>query len=339
MPLLTLAEIEAAEQLVRRYMPATPQYCWPLLSRRIGCEVWVKHENHTPTGAFKIRGGIVYLNLLRAERPDLQGVVTATRGNHGQSVALAATRLGMRAAIVVPEGNSPEKNLAMQAFGAELIVEGRDFDEARATAMHIASEKNLHIVPPFHPNLVKGVATYALEFFRSVSNLDAVYVPIGMGSGICGMITVRDLLGMKAEIIGVAAAGAPAIAQSFAAKRIMNSGLADTFADGLACRNPDPQAFDIIRKGASRVVCVDDDEIAAAIRAIYADTHNVAEGAAAAPLAAMMREREAMKGKCVGLVLSGSNIDSDKLADILAGKRNKTKNENPVPSQSERKRL
>ena len=305
--------------MIRPIAPPTPQYAWPLLCERANCEVWLKHENHTPTGAFKIRGGLVFLDRLKRERPDLSGIVTATRGNHGQSIALAASRLGLTCMIVVPEGNSVEKNAAMRAFGAELTVAGRDFDESRTYAAQLVEERGFAMVPPFHPDLVCGVATYALELFTAQPDLDAVYVPIGMGSGICGVITVRDLLGLKTDVIGVVAENAPAMARSFEAGRPVPGSSAATFADGMACRDPHPDAFAIIHKGAARISTASEDEIAAAIRAIYADTHNVAEGAAAAPLAALMKDAAAMRGKRVGLILSGGNIDSPVLATILSG--------------------
>ena len=316
---LTLDDLERAARLIAPIVPPTPQYAWPLLSERTGCELWLKHENHTPTGAFKIRGGIVYLEALARRTPGLKGVVTATRGNHGQSIALAASRLGLVSVIVAPEGNSLEKNAAMRAFGAELMIAGRDFDESRGYAARLAEERFYQMVPSFHGDLVKGVATYALEFFTAQPELDAVYVPIGMGSGICGVIAVRDLLGLKTEVIGVVAENAPAMAHSFEAGRVIPGNSAATFADGMACRDPDPEAFAIIRAGAARMVSVSEAEIAAAIRALYADTHNIAEGAAAAPLAALMQEGDAMRGRRVGLVMSGGNIDTPVLAAVLAG--------------------
>ncbi len=316
---IKLSEIEAAADLIRPVVPPTPQYAWPLLCERTGCEIWLKHENHTPTGAFKIRGGLVYLDRLKREQPRLEGVATATRGNHGQSIALAASRLGLASIIVVPDGNSVEKNAAMRAFGAELMTAGRDFDESRNYAAALAEERGYMMVPSFHSDLVRGVATYALELLTTQTDLDAVYVPIGMGSGICGMITMRDLLGLRTEIIGVVAENAPAMAQSFAAGRPIPGNSAATFADGMACRDPHPDAFAVIRAGAARIVSVSEDEIAEAIRALYADTHNVAEGAAAAPLAALMKEGSAMHGKRVGVVFSGGNIDTPKFAAILRG--------------------
>ena len=294
-------------------MPPTPQYAWPLLAARAGCEVWVKHENHTPTGAFKVRGGLVYCD----RRRDAKGLISATRGNHGQSIAYAARRAGIRVTIVVPHGNSVEKNAAMRALGAELVEHGRDFDQARPEAERLAQERGLAMVPSFHPDLVLGVATYALELFRSVPDVHTVYVPIGLGSGICGVIRTRDLLGLAARVVGVQAERAPSYARSFEAGRIVTTESADTFADGVATRVPDPEAFDLIRKGVERIVTVSEEEIAAAVRAYYTDTHNLAEGAGAAPLAALVKEREAMRGRKVALVLSGGNIDLELFRRVL----------------------
>jgi threonine dehydratase len=319
MPLFTLDELTLAAASIRGLVPPTPAYAWPLLAGKIGAEVIVKHENHTPTGSFKVRGGLVYVeSLLRAE-PRPNGLVTATRGNHGQSVALAAARHGLAAVIVVPEGNSTEKNAAMAAFGGELVTAGKDFDESRGFAAETVQKRGYHFVPPFHRDLVKGVATYALELFQSHADLDVVYVPVGMGSGICGLITVRDLLGLKTEIVGVAAEDAQSIALSFAAGHPVPTNAARTFADGLACRDPHPEAFAIIKKGAARIVCVSEDEIAEAIRIYYATTHNLAEGAGAAPLAALLKENNRYAGKRVGLILSGGNIDMPVMAKILRG--------------------
>jgi threonine dehydratase len=319
MPLFTLDELAAAAATVRSYVPPTPAYAWPLLAARVGATVVVKHENHTPTGSFKARGGLVYVDALcRADR-GLKGLVTATRGNHGQSVALAAARNGVPVVIVVPEGNSREKNAAMQAFGGELLTGGKDFDDSRVVAAQIQTERGYHYVPSFHRDLVKGVATYALELFKSCADLDVVYVPIGMGSGICGLITVRDLLGLKTEIVGVVAENAPAFALSFAAGRPVPTNSAQTFADGVACRDPQAEAFAIVKSGAARVVTVSEDEIAEAIRIYYTTTHNLAEGAGAAPLAALLKEKARYAGRRAGLILSGGNIDMPVLAQVLRG--------------------
>ncbi len=304
-----LPALEAAARLVHGVFPPTPQYAWPLLAARIGAEVWVKHENHTPTGAFKVRGGLVYFDRLRRERPGVPGVVSATRGNHGQSLAFAGARAGVPVTIVVPRGNSTEKNAAMRAQGARLVEHGEDFDAAREHALRLAEEERLEFAPSFAPDLVKGVATYALELFRGAPPLDALYVPIGLGSGICGCITARDLLGLRTEIIGVQSTEADAYARSFAAGQVVTTSSANTRADGMATRVPDPAAFEIIRRGASRVVTVTDEEVAAAIRAYWQDTHNLAEGAGAAPLAALMQERERMRGGRVAVILCGGNID------------------------------
>jgi threonine dehydratase len=317
--LFSLDELAEAVAVVRAVVPPTPAYAWPLLAKRTGATVIVKHENHTPIGAFKLRGGLIYVDALCRNGAQPNGLVTATRGNHGQSIALAAARHGIPCVIVIPEGNSPEKNAAMAAFGGQLVTHGRDFDESRAVAMRMERERGFQFVPSFHRDLVKGVATYALEFFSSCADLDAVYVPIGMGSGICATITVRDLLGLTTEIVGVVAENAPAFALSFAAGRPVPTNSARTFADGMATRDPQADALDIIKAGAARVVTVSEDEIADAIRLYHTATHNVAEGAGAAPLAALMKERDRYAGKRVGLILSGGNIDMPVLAQILRG--------------------
>jgi threonine dehydratase len=307
--MFSLTELEAALSLVHESFPGTPQYAWPLLAERSGAEVWVKHENHTPTGAFKLRGGLIYVERLRREQPRVRGIISATRGNHGQSLAWAGRRYGVPVVVVVPHGNSVEKNAAMQAFGARLIEHGDDFETAREEAARLAVSDGLEFAPSFAPDLVKGVATYSLELFRAAPALDALYVPIGLGSGICGAIRTRDLLGLATEIIGVQSTGAPAYARSFAEGRVVALNRAQTHADGIAVRQPDAEAFAIIRAGAARIVTVTDDDIADAIRAYWTDTHNLVEGAGAAPLAALMQERSRMAGKRVGLVISGGNID------------------------------
>src|SRR6185437_855390 len=290
--MLSLAEIESAATLVHRALDPTPQICWPLLSERSGAETWVKHENHTPIGAFKIRGGLAYLATLREREPDICGVIAATRGNHGQSVAMAARHLGLAAVIVAPHGNSRDKNAAMRAFGAELVEHGHDFQAAYEYSRELAAERRLHLVPSFDAALVAGVASYALELFRAVADIDTVYVPIGLGSGICGTMAVRDALGVKTKVVGVVAAKAPAYALSFAAGRAVATDSADTMADGLACRVPDAAALAAILKGAERIVTVSEDEIRAAMRHLFTDTHNVAEGAGAAALAGLLQEKE-----------------------------------------------
>jgi threonine dehydratase len=314
----SLADLDSAAALVHSVMPPTPQYCWPLLSQRAGAEIWVKHENHTPIGAFKVRGGINYLTQLKRREPKLTGVLTATRGNHGQSVAFAARRAGMRAVVVVPHGNSVEKNAAMRALGADLIERGHDFQAAYEYAMDLAQREGLHPLRSFHPWLVAGVGTYALELFRAGPELDTVYVPIGLGSGICGAIAARDALGLGTKIVGVTAAHAAAYALSFDRRAAVSTNSADTIADGMACRVPELDALEIIFRGADRVVTVGEDEIKAAMRHYFTDTHNIAEGAGAAPLAALLKEREAMMGKRVGLILSGGNIDRPLYRQVLA---------------------
>ena len=312
------AALEEAAAAVHAVFGPTPGTHWPLLSARSGAEVWVKHENHTPIGAFKVRGGIFHMARLRREQPDLSGVITATRGNHGQSIALAARAVGLRATVVVPHGNSVEKNAAMRAFGAELVEHGHDFQAAYEFAAAEADRRRLHMVRSFLPDLVAGVGTYGLELLGSVADIDTVYVPIGLGSGICGTIAARDALGLKTKVVGVVAAGAAAYALSFAAGRAVSTNSADTMADGMACRVPDGEALEHIIAGADRIVTVDDAAIAAAMRHYFTDTHNVAEGAGAAPLAALLQERERMAGKRVALVLSGGNVDRAVYAPILA---------------------
>jgi threonine dehydratase len=318
--MFTLDELRAATDVVRRVVPATPQYAWPLLAERVGAEVWVKHENHTPTGAFKVRGGLVYADRLAQERQHVRGIVSATRGNHGQSLAVAGRAAGVRVVIVAPHGNSPAKNAAMRAFGAELIEHGRDFQEAREHAGTLAVEQGLEMVPSFHPDLVLGVATYALELFEAVQSIDTLYVPVGMGSGICGLIGVRDLLGLSTEIVGVVAERAPATALSFEAGHPVSTDTADTFIDGVACRVPDATAIEMIVAGAARIVRVTEDECAEAIRVLYDTTHNLAEPAGAVATAAMLRERDQLAGRRVATVLTGGNLDAHLLIDVMAGR-------------------
>jgi threonine dehydratase len=320
LPLFGLADLERASATVYAVMPPTPQYAWPLLAAELGCEVWVKHENHTPAGAFKVRGGLVMLDRMAREGTLPDGMITATRGNHGQSVPFAARRHGVPVTVVVPQGNSSEKNASMKSWGARLVVHGADFDEAREEAARLAREQNLMFVPSFHPDLVTGVATYALELFRAVAALDTVYVPIGLGSGICGLIRTRDLLGLDTEIVGVVAERAPAYARSVEAGEVVRTDTALTFADGMACRVPDPDALAVIRQGVARVVAVEDDEIAEAMRLMYRATHNVAEGAGAAALAALTREAGAQRGRRVAVILTGANVDADVFATVLEGR-------------------
>jgi threonine dehydratase len=316
--MIPLAEIEAATANVYAAMAPTPQYAWPLLAQRAGREVWVKHENHSPTGAFKLRGGLNLLATLAASGRLPAGIASATRGNHGQSLAFACRRFGVRCAIVVPNGNSSDKNAAMRAFGAEVIEFGRDFDEARAHAEDIARDRSLRLVGPFERELVAGVATYALELFRAVPDLATVYVPIGCGSGICGLISARDALGRSTRIVGVVSERANAYALSFAAGHPVSTASAHTMADGMAVRVPVPAALDVILRGAARVVEVSDAEIEDAMRAYFSDTHQVAEGAGAAPLAAMLKEG-ALAGDAAAVILCGGNVDRDVYRRVLDG--------------------
>ena len=314
----TLDEIRQAAELIYKTMPATPQYTWPLLTQRAGAEVWVKHENHSPVGAFKIRGGLVYMDWLKRERPEVTTVVSATRGNHGQSIALAATRSGIRAVIVVPHGNSAEKNRAMRELGAELIEAGEDFQAALEHAVKLERENGWHWVPSYHPLLVTGVATSALEFLSTAPELDTVYVPIGMGSGISGMIAVRNALGLRTKVVGVISRHAPAFALSFAAGHVVEHAVATRIADGVACRKPTESALDVVRYGVERIIEVDDDDVEAAMRAFFSDTHNVAEGAGAVGLAGLLKDRP-RGGSRVGTVLGGGNVDSEVFARVLGG--------------------
>jgi threonine dehydratase len=314
MNLPTLAEIEAAARLVYRHMPPTPQYRWPLVCEHAGTEVWLKHENHTPVGAFKLRGGFAYFSQLK----NVKAVVCATRGNHGQSVALCARQYGMSATIVVPHGNSVEKNAAMRALGAELVEHGEDFQAARLYAEQLAKQSNLFMVPSFHPLLVAGVASASLELFRAVEGIDTLYVPIGLGSGICAAIAARNALGLSTEIVGVVSAHARAYALSFKEKRPIEAEVTTRLSDGMACRTPEPEALALILRHVERIVEVTDDEVAQAIALLFQCTHNCAEGAGAAPFAAVRKERARLAGRKVAAVLSGGNIDRAIFAEVLA---------------------
>ena len=312
-------DIESAQRSVRAVFPPTPQQRWPLLDARLGAQVWVKHENHTPVGAFKLRGGLTYFEALRTREPHCRGVISATRGNHGQSVAFAARRHGMAATIVVPHGNSVEKNAAMRALGAELIEHGDDFQAAREHAAALAKERGLHMVPSFHRDLVRGVATYWLEFFAAVQP-EAVFVPIGQGSGICACVAARAHTGVHTRIVGVVSAHATAYQQSFRARRVIESPVTTVLADGMACRVPDAGALAVICREVDDVVAVSDAEVAAAMRALFRDTHNVAEGAGAAALAGALAQQTRWAGRRIGVALSGGNVDSAVFAEVLAGR-------------------
>jgi threonine dehydratase len=318
MPLFTLDELAAAAATVRSYVPPTPAYAWPLLAERVGATVVVKHENHTPTGSFKARGGLVYVDALCRSDRKPKGLVTATRGNHGQSVALAGQRFNVPVTIVVPHGNSVEKNAAMRSQGARLIEFGQDFQESREHAQKLSHEQGLHFVPPFHRDIVTGVATYWVELFTAVSDLDAVYAPIGMGSGICAACAVRNGMKLKTKIIGVAAEGAPAYALSFRAGRRIEASVTTVIADGMACRVPDDDALEIIQKNVDHIVTVSDDEIRHAMRIYFSDSHNVIEGAGAASLAAALKEKNSLVGKRIALVATGGNVDREVFARVLA---------------------
>ena len=314
----TLSELEAAASLIYRSMAPTPQYRWPLLEARVGTRVWVKHENYAPTGEFKVRGGLVYIdNLVRSGKKPA-GVISATRGNHGQSMGFAAAQHRIAAAVVVPHGNSVEKNAAMRALGVELIEEGHDFQAASEAADRIAEQRGWHRFPNFHPLLMRGVATYALELFRAAPDIDTVYVPVGMGSGVCGVIAARDALGLRTRIVAVVSAGAPGFALSFERGEPISHDVTTKLADGMACRTPDRVALAIARRGVERVIQVSEDEVRGAMRAFFSDTHNVAEGAGAAALAALLKDRESIRGRTTAVVLTGANVDSNVFAGVIS---------------------
>lgn len=322
--LFSLEALHQAREVVGAVMNPTPQYAWPLLQERTGVEVWVKHENHTPTGAFKVRGGLVYMDNLHRQNALPSGFITATRGNHGQSIPFAAGRCGVPVTVYVPEGNSQEKNRAMQAWGAELVVHGGDFDEARLESARVAEERGLTFTPSFHPDLVRGVATYAYELLTGAPDLHTVYVPVGMGSGVCGLVTVRDLLGLDTRIVGVVSTQAPAYSRSFEAGHVVQTNDARTFVDGVACRLPDADALQIILEGVERFVEVTDAEAAEAMRILYTDTHNVAESAGAIALAALRSDLASagprqFSGRPVSVIQTGGNVDADVFSEVLQG--------------------
>lgn len=318
--MFTANELQAACTYVHKHIHPSPLHKWPLLDKTTGRNLWVKHENHLPTGAFKVRGGLTFVDWVRRTHPQSQYLVTATRGNHGQSQARAARAAGLGVKIYVPQGNSEEKNQAMEAFGGEVIIHGSDFDEAKAQAMAMAEKHGWIVVPPFHKELVRGVATYGFEILSQMPDLQRIYVPIGCGSGICGTIAARDALGLDTEIIGVVTENAAGAKLSYEQKKVVQTNAAQTFADGMAVRVPVADALDIYTQGASRIVAVSEDEIASAIRMMFSCTHNVAEGAGAAALAAAIKEKSDHKGEKTAVILSGGNIDSSKFQAILAGK-------------------
>jgi threonine dehydratase len=319
MQLPSLTQIREAQTVVYRHMPPTPQYTWPLINRRLRAEAWIKHENHTPVGAFKLRGALVYGVWLKETHPELKGMVAATRGNHGQGVATAARLLGLKAVIVVPHGNSREKNQAMIAQGADLVERGHDFQESLEFAGRLAAELGFAMVDSFHERLVMGTATYALEFFEAAPPLDVVYVPIGLGSSVSGISAARNALGLKTEIVGVVSSQSPSYALSFAQHKIVEAPSNTVIADGLACRKPNPQAMEVIWTNVARIVQVPDSAIAEAMRAFYEDTHNLAEGAGAAALAAALQEKDKLEDKRVGIVLTGANVDREMYERVLSG--------------------
>jgi threonine dehydratase len=316
----TIDDVKKAAESVYRVMQPTPQYSWLLLGERVGAELWVKHENHTPTGSFKARTAVVYAEELMKRAPAMRGLITATRGNHGQSVALAARRLGLPAIVVVPRGNSVEKNAAMRAQGAELIEYGEDYQEAREYAASRETELGFHFVPPFHRDIVTGVATYWLELFSALKDLDVVYVPIGMGSGISAASAIRNGLGLKTRIVGVVSELAPTYARSFEQKKCVEATTTARLADGLACRKPDETALQVLLANADHVVTVSEAQVAEAMRIFFTDTHNVVEGAGAAALAAALKEKDALRAKKVGVIATGGNVDHDVFGRVLQGK-------------------
>jgi threonine dehydratase len=319
-PLPDREAIEAAAEQLRTLVPPTPQYLWPQVVQAFGANVWIKHENHTPIGAFKARSAAIYFQRLMQQQPGSRGVITATRGNHGQAVGLAARRFKLPATVYVPHGNSVEKNDAMRALGVKLVEHGLEFQEAREEAISVSERDALHMVPAFHADIVLGVATYWAELFRAVPDIDVVYAPIGQGSGICAAAAARNVYSPKTRIVGVVSAHAPCFARSFEARRVVEAPVSTVLGDGMACRKPDADAVAIIVANVERVVEVTDTELADAMRRIFAMTHNVAEGAGAAAFAAAWRERDSLQGMRVGLTLSGGNVDSAVFADVLAGK-------------------
>ncbi len=315
----TLDQIHEAQSLIYRYMPPTPQYTWPLINERLGAEAWIKHENHTPVGAFKLRTALVYVTWLKQNQPDLTGVVAATRGNFGQGVSMAARLLGVKAVIVVPQVNSVEQNRAIRAQADEFIEHGHDFQAALEFARELARERGLAMIESFHERLAWGTAAYALELFQAAPELDRIYVPIGMGSSICGVAATRNALQLKTEIVGVTSAACPAYALSFSQRKLVEAPARTLIADGLACRTPSPQALEIIWDNVARIVEVSDEEIAQAMAVYYQDTHNIAEGAGAASLAAAIKEKSSLQSKSVGIVLSGGNVDRETFIGALTG--------------------
>lgn len=313
----TKQQLNAAAKIVYAAMPPTPQFSWPLINEALGCKAWIKHENHTPTGAFKVRGGLVYLHELAQRDPNTKHVVTATRGNHGLSIGYAAKRHGMTAHIVVPRGNSAEKNMAMRALGVDLIEYGDEFQDCREHAALLAQKNDWHRIPSMHADLLSGVASYWMELFAAQPDLDIVFVPIGQGSGICAAAAVKHALGLKTKIIGVVSAHALAYKSSFDARCKIEEPVSTKLADGLACRVPDDVSLDIILGMVDQVVSVTDTEVAAAMKLLFVSTHNVAEGAGAAAMAAAMQMKATLSGLKVGLPLCGGNVDAKQFSIII----------------------
>jgi len=313
----TLQDVYLARQRLQGVLQPTPLMRHPLLAAELGCEVYVKHENHNPTGAFKVRGGV---NLVSTFDDDARrrGVVTASTGNHGQSIAFACQRAGVPCRIYVPVGNNPEKNAAMRAFGATVVEHGRDFDEARLEVERVVREQGLRYVHSANePLLIAGVGTYALEIFERLPDADVVFVPIGGGSGASGLVTVRDALGAKADVIGVQAERADAFTRSWRGPERVVGDSADTFAEGMATRVTFDLPFDILKRGLRDIVTLSEAELEDGVRLALRTTHNLAEGAGAAPIAAAWKRRADLKGKTIVCVMSGGNLDTQTLRRIL----------------------
>ena len=314
---VTLADIESAKPIVYRTLQPTPLLRHPVLNAETGLDIHVKHENHNPTGAFKVRGG---LNLVgQLSQADRRGVITATTGTHGQSIALACQRESVPCTIVVPRGNNPEKNAAMRAYGAALLEVGRDFDEAREHVEELQRENGLRYVHSANePQLIAGVATYALEIFRDLPDVDVILVPIGGGSGACGCALVRTFIGSRAKVIGVQAAGADAFTRSWRTGTRVTGDKADTFAEGMATRVTFDLTFSILRQHLDDIITLTEDELVEGIQLALRTTHNLAEGAGAAPLAAAVKLRQRLAGSKVVCVMSGGNIDQATLSRVLS---------------------
>ena len=316
--MLTRADLDEATRIVREHVPVTPAYRWPLLEELTGTPTWVKHENATPTGAFKVRGGLVFVDRLHRSGRTVPGLIAATRGNHGQSVAYAGRAHDLPVTIVVPEGNSPDKNASMVGFGAELVVRGRDFQEAFEHAMALADSRGLVPVPAFHRDLVAGVATGALELQTQAGHLDSVYLPVGQGSGICAHMAVRDLLGVDTEVVGVVADRAPAHALSFASGRPVTTQHADTFVDGVATRTPVPEAVAAMVAGAARFIRVSEEQAEQAMRLLWRTTHQMPEPSGALALAGLLADPARAAGATAAVVMTGGNCDTELVRRVVA---------------------